>query len=166
MAQSILPFEHSKSSTSPSPCPVHRKEVRPGSTIPRHSFMDTHVWGCPIYILDPKVQQGQKLPRWQPRSRQGIFMGLSQQHTSEVPQVLNIAMGSITTQFHVLLDDQFTTVNSIAREEEPPCHWEELCLENSVQVITDDPDHYLQNDWLTKEEIEVKRRDVQGETSI
>jgi hypothetical protein len=33
-------------------------------------------------------------------------------------------------------------------------------------VITDDPDHYLHNDWLAKEEIEVKRRDVQQETSI
>jgi hypothetical protein len=73
-----------------------------GSTIPRHRLMDTHVWGCTIYILDPKVQQGQKLPRWQPRSRQGIFMGLSKQHTCEVPQVLNIATGSITTQFRIV----------------------------------------------------------------
>jgi hypothetical protein len=128
-------------------------DIFTGSTIPRHRLMDTHVWGCPVYILDPKVQQGQKLPRWQPRSRQGIFMGLSKQHTSEVPQVLNIATGSITTQFHVVFDDQFTTVNSIAREEEAPCHWEELFLENSVQVITDYPDNYLHNDWLTKEEI-------------
>jgi hypothetical protein len=126
-------------------------DIFTGSTIPRHRLMDAHVWGCSVYILDPKVQQGQKLPGWQPRSRQRIFIGLSQQHTSEVPQVLNIAKGSITTQFHVVFDDQFTTVNSIAREEKPLCHWKEPCLENSVQVIIDDPDHYLHNDWLTKE---------------
>jgi hypothetical protein len=72
------------------------------STFPRHCLMDIHVWGCPIYIFDPKVQQGQKLPHWQPCSPQGIFMGLSHQNKSEVPQVLNVATGSITTQFHVV----------------------------------------------------------------
>jgi hypothetical protein len=60
-----------------------------GSTVPRHRLLDLHVWGCPVYVLDPKLQQGQKLPRWQPRSIQGIFMGLSTQDASEVPLVLN-----------------------------------------------------------------------------
>jgi hypothetical protein len=92
-------------------------EILTGSTIPRHRLMDTHVWGCPVYILDPKVQQGQKLPRWQPCSHQGIFMGLSQQLTSEVHQVLNITTGIRTTQFQVVFENKFTTVNSIAREE-------------------------------------------------
>jgi hypothetical protein len=77
---------------------VSLMEIFTGSTIPRHRLMDTHVWGCPVYILNPKVQQGQKLPRWQPRSRQGISMGLSKQHTSEVTRVLNISTGSINTQ--------------------------------------------------------------------
>jgi hypothetical protein len=42
---------------------VSPMDIFTGSTIPRHRLMDTHVWGCPVYILDPKVQQGQKLPR-------------------------------------------------------------------------------------------------------
>jgi hypothetical protein len=145
---------------------VSPMDIFTGSTIPRHRLMDTHVWGCPVYILIPKVKHGQKLPQWQPRSHQGIFMGLSQQHTNEVPQLLNIAMVSITNHFHVLFNDQFTTINSIVREEEPLCHWEKLCLENSVQAITDDPYHYIHNEWLTKEEHEVKRSDLQRETSI
>jgi hypothetical protein len=78
-----------------------------GSTVPRHRLLDLHVWGCPVYVLDPKLQQGQKLPRWQPRYRKGICMGLSTQHASEVPLVLNCKTGSITTQFHVVFDDFF-----------------------------------------------------------
>jgi hypothetical protein len=86
-----------------------------GSAVPRHRLMDIHVWGCPLYVLDPKIQQGQKLPRWEPSSKRGMFLGLSQQHASEVPLVLNLGTGSITTQFHVVFDDLFTTVPSIER---------------------------------------------------
>ncbi len=24
----------------------------------------THVWGCPVHVLDPKLQYGQKIPQW------------------------------------------------------------------------------------------------------
>ena len=27
-----------------------------------------HIWGCPVYILDPTLQDGNKLPKWQPWS--------------------------------------------------------------------------------------------------
>jgi hypothetical protein len=66
-------------------------------------------------VLDPKIQQGQKLPRWAPSSKRGMFLGISQQHASEVPLVLNPVTGSITTQFHVVFDDLFTTVPSIMK---------------------------------------------------
>ena len=38
----------------------------------------THVWGCPAYVLDPKLQDGHKLPKWSPRSRRGQFLGIFQ----------------------------------------------------------------------------------------
>jgi hypothetical protein len=31
----------------------------------------SHVWGCPAYALEPKLQNGQKLPKWNRRSRLG-----------------------------------------------------------------------------------------------
>jgi hypothetical protein len=110
-------------------CPA---DVFNGSVVSRRRLMDVHVWGCPLYVLGPKNQQGQKLPIWEPRSRRGIFLGLSLQHASEVPLVLNLGTGEITTQFHVVFDDLFTTVSSIERETEPPDHWADLCLENST----------------------------------
>ena len=37
-----------------------------GVQIPQHKLKSFHTWGCPVYVLDPKLQQGKKLPRWEP----------------------------------------------------------------------------------------------------
>ena len=39
-------------------------------------------------------------------------MGLSPDHASTVPLVLNLGTGAITPQFHVVFDDWFTTVTT------------------------------------------------------
>jgi hypothetical protein len=31
-------------------------------------ILRTHVWGCPAFVLEPKLQNGQKLPKWNRRS--------------------------------------------------------------------------------------------------
>jgi hypothetical protein len=129
-----------------------------GSGVLIHRLMDLHIWGCPLYVLDPKIQQGQKLPRWEPRSKRGMLMGLSQQHASEVPLVLNLGTGSITTQFYVVFGDLFTNVPSIERENEAPEHCAELCLENSTHLMLDSPPEHLNDEWFTAEELEIKRR--------
>jgi hypothetical protein len=87
-----------------------------------------------------------------------MFLGISQQDTSEVPLVLNLGTGIITTKFHVVFDDMFTTVPSIERETEPPDHWAELYLENSTHIMLDSPREKLNDEWLTEEELEIKRR--------
>jgi hypothetical protein len=28
----------------------------------------SHVWGCPVIVLDPKLQDGKKMPKWNHRS--------------------------------------------------------------------------------------------------
>jgi hypothetical protein len=111
-------------------------DIFPGSTVPRHRLLELHVWGCPVYVLDPQMQQGRKLPLWQTRSRRGFNLGLSLQNSSEVPLVLNLQTGSIDTQYHVVFYDQFTTVSSIEREMDPPSHWEDVCLESAVRIVT------------------------------
>ena len=64
-----------------------------------------------MYVLDPKLQTGKKLSRWQSRSRKWFFVGFSNQHSSNVPLILNLQTGSISPQFHVVFDDKFSTVN-------------------------------------------------------
>ncbi|KAL7524937.1 hypothetical protein ACHAXR_002552, partial [Thalassiosira sp. AJA248-18] len=76
-----------------------------------------HVWGCPVYVLEPELQDGKKIPKWQPRARLGMFVGFSQVHSSLVPLVLNVKTGKISPQYHVVFDDKFATVNSLPTED-------------------------------------------------
>ncbi len=151
-------------------CPA---DVFTGSTVPRHRLKDLHVWECPIYVVDPHLQAGHKLPRWEPRSRCGVFIGFSQLHSSEVPLILNLETGSITPQYHMVFDELFLTVSSVKRENEPPDNWDQLCLENTTLIPTDaaegDPDaaHGVFNfDWMTPEDRDFAERATTRQDAI
>ena len=70
----------------------------------------THVWGCPCYVLDTKLQNNHKLPKWNKRARMGQFLGFSRSHSSTVALVRNIHTGHISHQYHVVFDDKFETI--------------------------------------------------------
>lgn len=78
------------------------------------------VWGCPTYVLDPRLQDKRKLPKWHSRSRRGQFLGWSPLHASNVALVRNLTTGCILPQFHVVFDNWFETVYCDEGEEEPP----------------------------------------------
>ena len=59
-------------------------------TPPRHNRKDYHIWGAPLYILSPKLQSGQKIPRWQPCSCRGLFVGFSSVHSIDVPLIFDL----------------------------------------------------------------------------
>ena len=44
------------------------------------------IWGCPVYILDYKVASGQKLPKWDVKSRRGVYLGVSPSQTKQVEE--------------------------------------------------------------------------------
>ncbi len=79
----------------------------------RNRLLDFHPFGCPIFVLDPSLQQGHKIPRWKPRSHVGVYLGLSLNHASSVPLVLSTTTGLISPQFHVVYDDYFTTTKCL-----------------------------------------------------
>ncbi len=85
-----------------------------------------HVWGCPVYVLEPELQDGKKIPKWQPRARLGMFMGLSQVHLSLVALVLNTSTGKISPQYHLVFDDKFATVNSLPTEDSIDTQWKQI----------------------------------------
>ena len=64
-----------------------------------------HVFRCPVYVLDPILQAGKKLPCWQPRSRKELCVGFSHIHSSDVPLVQHPQIGSIYPWYHVVFDD-------------------------------------------------------------
>jgi transposase InsO family protein len=42
-------------------------ELFTGTKFPNYNHLQrAHVWGCPVYVLDPMLQDGKKLPRWRP----------------------------------------------------------------------------------------------------
>jgi hypothetical protein len=72
-----------------------------------------HVFGCPVYVLDHKLADGDKIPKWNHRARMGMFLGFSHEHSSLVPLVLNLRTGHVSPQYHVIFDDNFETVPSL-----------------------------------------------------
>ena len=120
-----------------------------------------------MYTLDPKLQEGKKSPRWQPRSITEVFGGLSNQHFSDIPFMLNLQTGSISPQFHVVFDDNFSRVKSIADNEDPPSFWNELQLGEFTIYIHNEAEasQTLNNEWLTHIEVEEKQR-IQSRSDI
>jgi hypothetical protein len=65
-----------------------------------------------------------------------------------------------------VFDDYFSTVLSISPSEDPPEFWSDLCLEHSLHLPTDALDHinnvdsfiYLNDEWLTNNELRAKQR--------
>ena len=82
-------------------------------------------FGCPVFVLDNKMQSGKKLPKWEVRSRMGVYLGMSMQHARSVALVLNLKTGHVSPQFHVVFDDDFTTVPHLRKGTVPP-NWEKL----------------------------------------
>jgi hypothetical protein len=115
-----------------------------------------HVWGCPVYVLDPALQDGQKLPKWQPRSRRGKFLGLSTTHSTSIGLILNLRTGFVSPQYHVVYDDEFTTVpNSESGGLFDPNrpfdadHWNCLVITGTERLVVSDEDTLppLHQDW-------------------
>ena len=77
------------------------------------TLINCHGWGCSTYVLEPKLQNpGVKIPKSAPRSQRGVNMVFSKIHSTQVGLVLNLLTGSISTQYHVVFDDMFSTVMS------------------------------------------------------
>jgi hypothetical protein len=76
-----------------------------------------HVFGCPVYVLDASLQNGKKIPTWNPRACLSLFLGFSNLHPFQVLLVLSVATGHISPQFHVIFDDKFETVHSLPADE-------------------------------------------------
>jgi hypothetical protein len=72
-----------------------------------------HVWGSPIFVLDPALQDGKKIPKWNPISRLGMYLGNIPVQSSTVARLLNLRTGYIIIQYHSTVhDDLFSTVHN------------------------------------------------------
>jgi hypothetical protein len=67
----------------------------------------------------------------------GIYVGCSPSHTSNVALILNPRTGHVSPQFHVVFNDDFTTVQYLCTGMVPP-HWADLvCSSAMIQMYTE-----------------------------
>ena len=105
-----------------------------------------HVFGSPTFVLEAKLQSGVAgVPKWDPRSRLGIYVGHSPSHAGSVALVLNPKTGHVSPQYHIIFDDNFTTVPYMNEHQVPP-NWSNL-VANSRELVTDEQ-FDLAKTWL------------------
>jgi hypothetical protein len=102
---------------------IASSEIWSGVHSPSSKLSRAHVFGCPVYVLNASLQDGKKIPKWNPPARLGLFLGFSNLHSSQVPLVLNVATGHISPQFHVIFDNKFETVNSLPLDQSLKKQW-------------------------------------------
>ena len=71
-----------------------------------------HTLFCPTYVLDARRQnsRGAGPPKWEPRSQIGLYLGHSLVHAGNVALVWNPTTVLLSPQYHVIFDDDSTTV--------------------------------------------------------
>ena len=83
-------------------------------------------FGLPNLCLWATTSARSKTHKMTPCSNFGHFLGLSSLHSSEIPLGQNIQSGSRTPQFHVVFPDLFSIAPLMAREDDPPGHWDDV----------------------------------------
>ena len=132
-------------------------ELFSGTKSDHQALKNAHTWGCPVYVLDPKIADGHKLPKWRPRARRAQFMGVSPLHAETVHVVRNLNTGYLSPQYHVVFDDWFET--TYADDDTPPSVWAEMQIYQRYKVEFDHDEIVptLKDEWLTSEELHDRR---------
>ena len=81
-------------------------------------FKHFHPFGCPVYVLKEALQDGKKQPKWDPRSRVGIYLGKSRDHASSVAWILNpkqIILAHNTMSFMMMTSQQPKQLQKLER---------------------------------------------------
>jgi hypothetical protein len=118
-----------------------------------------HTLFCPVYVLDSKLQSAGAIgpPKWNPRARIGVYLGHSPFHAGNVALVFNPTTGHVSPQYHVVFDDDFSTVPFMEKGKIPP-NWEELY--NNNRDLATDEDFNLAKSWYQQQANSVSGEDI------
>jgi hypothetical protein len=102
---------------------------------------------CPVYVLDALSQSagGPVTPKWEPRSRIGVYLGHLPFHTGSVALIFNPLTSQVSSQYHIVFDDTFSTVPYMDAGTVPP-HWEDLLWHSTKKA--NNKDFKLAQDWM------------------
>jgi hypothetical protein len=116
----------------------------PSETVPVKSF---HTLICPVYVLDSRAQStsNPSPPKWESRSRIGIYLGHSPFHAGNVALVFNPHTGRVSPQYPVVFNDIFLTVPFMDAGMVPP-HWADLHKYSTKR--TTNKEFNLAEEWM------------------
>ena len=66
-----------------------------------------HMFVCPVYVLDARLQGASFIPKWDKLVRVGTYIRRSPNHAGNVSLIINISSGHISPQFHVVFRQNF-----------------------------------------------------------
>ena len=110
-------------------CRKNRIELNTKQLTPQESFSGVsslphapghHTWGCFIFVLEDANHSGLGTFKLEPHSRVDVYLGHSPYHAGNVALVLNLKTGHCSPQFHVIFDDDFSTVSYLDSSTPPP----------------------------------------------
>lgn len=92
-----------------------------------------HPFGCPVFVLDPTLQQGHKIPRWWPCWCLSWIISLS---CFIGPPCLKRTTntGLISPPFHIIFEDYLTTTKCLHSNVLPP-NFSALCSTSSEKLL-------------------------------
>ncbi len=95
-----------------------------------------HTMFCPCYVLDSRLHNTGSIgpQKWEPRLNIRVYLGHSPFHTGSVALVYNPSTGHVSPQYHVVFDNDFTTVPYMEAGTIPP-HWSDL-LQSSSELTS------------------------------
>ena len=139
-------------------------------------LLRAHVWGSPVYVLDARLQDKQKVPKFAHRAHLGQFMGFDTESTSSTAALVrHLGTQNLSTQLHCIFDDNFETVfGLLGSASEKLCDnvgliWDRLFDEEGARDWYVDPnlDHLgtgleysinpMEDYWLSPDELRARR---------
>jgi hypothetical protein len=149
---------------------VHRADGRTpyqtltGSDQVKIDVSNFHTFGCPCYVLDHHLQSGSSMiPKWKPRAQMSLYIGRSPSHAANVALIINPCTGHVSSQFHVIFDNYYTTVPYLCTATIPP-YWADLVrafskshvyTKRQVDTWQSLPEHIPENGDFKSEQTEV-----------
>jgi hypothetical protein len=86
-----------------------------------------HTFGCPTNILSNELQSGQRIPKWEARSRLAIYIGPSLYNARSIGLGRSLTAGLVSPAFHVKYDDTFATITPQYTTYVPQSLWQTKC---------------------------------------
>jgi hypothetical protein len=82
---------------TPGPSGLSPEEIFSRQKSRPNRLLDFHTFGCPVYVLDPRLQQGSKILKWQPRSPATLVTVLDMHRPCQSSSTLVLASAPLNT---------------------------------------------------------------------